>query len=85
MKKISSILLLTCFCFSVIHADAPKDTAKTDVSIPKPVTSVKKIKSITLFNDSLNEALIGKKISVVFDPAFNESFDGSVNRQHNVD
>lgn len=77
MKKIASILLLTCFCFSVTYADNPKDTTKTNVSSPTPTPSVKRIKSITLFNDSLNEALIGKKISVVFDPAFNENFDGS--------
>lgn len=75
MKKIFLLFLsgLSC-CFST--AQANKDSSTETVPGAAKIISVRKLKSITLFNDNLNEALLGKKIRVQFDPLFNDSFDG---------
>jgi hypothetical protein len=75
MKKHSLLLFLFCFYYTVTFAQAVKDTIVKTVISPAPAVSVRKIKSITILNDSLTEALLGKKIKVQFDPAFSDNFD----------
>jgi len=75
MKKNHLLLFLSCFYFCVGFAQAIKDTTEKTIIIAQPAPSVRKIKNITLFNDSLNEALLGKKIKVEFDPDFSDNFD----------
>ncbi|MGQ0826944.1 MAG: hypothetical protein ACT4ON_00980 [Bacteroidota bacterium] len=76
MKKNFLLFLLFCSFQSVAFSQNTGDSATQNNPVVKPV-SIKKLKSITLLNDTLTQAPLGKKIKVQLDPLFGDDFNNS--------